>query len=181
MKFKNNKWFSIIELIIAITISTIFSVTIFNWIQDIILNSNINKTQRDTYWEITQWITKIQKIIYENWIGINVKSPDTTITDWEIFNFIKESPEWIEKIYFLELNNNCITWLWDFWYMLQITDWLNDEIKLTKCIVKNNNALSVKPYFIDSELKENIINLEFSIENKYTNINDIIKSTVFVK
>jgi type II secretory pathway pseudopilin PulG len=180
INIKSKKWFTLIELIVSMVLTTMLSAIIFSWIQSIINAQNRDRFYRATFSAFSEWLTKWQKIIFEN--GTTLSWTLNSITDsGSILSFTKEDSYWIEKIYFVNLDKSCFTPTNTIWARLTITDWITNPIKLSWCINTSRYSITQEVKVINSDLKEKVLNFYIYMTNLDDNTITVIKNTIFVK
>jgi len=169
---KNNKsWFTLIELVIWMTMSAIVMTMIWNfWFEYYKSSIEIKKIQNE-FSDLNLWLNSLQKIIFENAKFITINSEATTwwqcswfTTDkvWlgslchSKFSFTIENEAFQEEEYFVELVD-CNLWNIT-WKQLIYKKWSEVIPLLWSCIYNETNT---------------------SIEHKISIINDNIKEKIF--
>lgn len=177
---KNKKWFTLVELIVSIALTTILSTIVFNWIQSIVKAQYRDKFYRSNYSTYSEWLTKGQKMIFENATTLSWTF-NTVTTSWSVLSFSKEDSYWIERTYFLNLDTTCTTPTNTIGTRFVITDWISDPIRLTGCLFPDKFKIEQEVKVINTDIKEKIVNFYIYITDTSDNTKTTLKNTFFVK
>lgn len=171
MIYRNNKWFTLIELTIWIAMSAIVMTSIWNFGLEYYKSSiELNKTHNE-FSDISLWLNSLQKIIFENakYFTFNTEVLNSWqcrwfITDWPWlwnlchykFGFVVENESFEEEQYYVELVDcnlgNII------WKQLVYKKWSDVIPLLWSCIyASENSSIEHKIEIIDDNIKEKII------------------------
>jgi len=175
----NTSWFTLIELVIWIAISSIVILMFWNFLLSYYEDSVELKNNQTEFSDVTLWLKSLQKIIFENSVYftfnyeiLNWWSCNNKITDWiglwdlchSKFWFVVKNEWWLEEEYKLELVD-CNVWKVN-WKQLVYKNAFNTIPLLSTCIYsKTWYPIEQKIEFINNDIKEKIFRYYLFTEN----------------
>lgn len=108
LKSKNRFWFTLIELVIWMTISAVFMFLIIDFVVEYQENSRDIIKKNDEYSNVNLWLKSLQKLIFEKWKYFTI-NPEA-LQWWNCENYISTDPtntyDCSSKFWFIALDEN---------------------------------------------------------------------------